>query len=146
MSKHVPYPRYHPVEHPTGSLAVIVKAFPQVTTIVDATEPLTIVVRPEHISAAVRKDPTRCALAIACKALGYDGAYIVSSRAYVVSGKKAVRYFLSNATYTEIRTFDGAGEFEPSTFTFSPVAPAQRFGRKGGANYGARKKAAKRAR
>jgi len=106
--------------------------FPNVETVVDATEPVLISVENVDNKNATKKDPLNCALVQACKRMKIaDGAMIGMAFSYLVNGTTAIRYKTSNTTSREITTFDRHKHFMPGRdYRLSPVAPASRLGRK----------------
>jgi len=106
------------------------QAFPGVTTVVDADEPIEIAVRSTDCKGAVRLNPSDCALARAARReLKADGAVIGLSTSYVIQGQKAVRFQTPDSVRTEIVSFDRHDDFAPGEYYLTPKSPTSRMGR-----------------
>lgn len=107
------------------------KHFPQVDTVVDATERVFVRVSKKDSASGRKKDPARCALARACKRMeGVDGAIINVGFSYLIKKNVAVRYKTSVAVGREITSFDRHQDFAAGTdYLLSAVSPSQQLGR-----------------
>jgi hypothetical protein len=106
------------------------KAFPNVKTVVDATQPIEIAVEAKDCKGAVRMNPSKCALARAARReLKAEGAIIGMSTSYLIQGDKAVRFHTPASVRTEIVSFDRHDDFEPGEYYLIPKSPTGRFGR-----------------
>lgn len=110
--------------------------------VVDATEPLRIVVRREDIAKGRRLDPNQCVFAQACKRM-FDSHTVLFLRrvAYVelpdAKGKRLVhRFVISNSTADRIAHFDKTGEHPEGGFVLN--APSKRRTMEGIAAYEAK--------
>jgi len=113
-----------------GSIALhtVRKFFPQVTHVEDANENLQVEVSPKDNNGRL-KNHAECALAIACKRKEKaDGVIISVKTAYVVKGKRAVRYRVTEAASREVISFDRKGGFEPGDYTLARPSAADRLG------------------
>src|SRR5437660_9472630 len=92
------------------ALRKVRKFFPQVESVRDATKPINIEVSARDSDHAKLKDHNHCALAVACeKKMHADGVIISVKTAYVVKGKRAIRYKLLETTAREVVSFDRKG-------------------------------------
>ena len=111
------------------ALRKVRKFFPQVESVRDATKPINIEVSAHDSNHAKLKDHNHCALAVACeKKMHADGVIISVKTAYVVKGKRAIRYKLLETTAREVVSFDRKGGFEPGTYSMKPPPPVSRLG------------------
>lgn len=105
------------------------RAFPQVTTLSDATQSIAIEVREGDRKVATPFSPESCAMAQAChRQLQADGAVITLTKAYVVRGTHATRYKVPTTVQREITSFDRHGDFRAGVFLLSRMPPANRLG------------------
>lgn len=94
--------------------------------VVDATEPLRIVVNKQDIKGAKRLDPNNCVFAQACRRLFNSHAVLFLRRtAYVeLPDEKGIRvvnrFILSHETCEKIHHFDKTGEAEEGGFILNP--------------------------
>lgn len=103
--------------------------FPNVTTIVDATEPVVVEVTSDDQKKSTVLDEAHCALATACvRQYRLSGAMIGMSRAYLIKGNVAFRYKTSQTVAREIVSFDRHGDFAAGVYRLSPTAPTARLG------------------
>src|SRR5881394_110186 len=113
------------------ALRKVRKFFPQVESVRDATKPIDIEVSAHDSNHAKIKDHNHCALAVACeKKMHADGVIISVKTAYVVKGKRAIRYKLLETTAREVVSFDRKGGFEPGTYSMKPPPSGSRLGEK----------------
>ena len=97
--------------------------------VVDAAEPLTVLVSRTDISKGAKQDADACAAAVAiCRQTGCDEAKVHLSRVYVRNGDSWVRYATPDALRSEIIAFDRGGEFQPGEYVLKPLQPILRFG------------------
>jgi hypothetical protein len=96
-------------------------------TMVDAVEPLSLVVTKDDIKVAKRKDPTCCAFAVAAKRqYQIDGAWVLRSAAWLQIGNQLVRYQLTRSMSAEIVAFDRARAMAPGTYNLTTIVPSRR--------------------
>lgn len=105
-------------------------AFSFVEEVVDATEPIEVIVTEKDCSKDARSlDPSECAMARAVKRqFAAKGAIIGLSKSYVVMGKRAIRFSTPQSVAREITTFDRHHDFSPGEYRLSPVSPSSQFG------------------
>jgi hypothetical protein len=99
-------------------------------SVVNATEPLVVVVGARDIRGAKAKDPENCAFARACRR---EHPELVKARFYKTTAfldypDRTVRYMLPPSMQKEIVAIDRGGKFAPGTYQLSRVPPS--FGRK----------------
>lgn len=110
------------------ALTTVRRYYPAVTKIVDATSPVDIQVIAEDCRKGNKKAPSACAMARAAMR-SFDGAIIARSRAYLIRGKKAMRYVVpQNAAY-QIVSFDKNQYFAPGEYTLMPPPKSMRLNR-----------------
>ena len=127
------------------ALSIVRKFFPKVTGVVDATEPVTIEVTKQDERAAARKDHAVCALAVACKRSEHmDGVIVSIGRAYLIKGKRATRYFMSQSAAREVVSFDRGSAFAPGAYTLIAPHKGNRLGDRQRPKRGPQKAASKR--
>jgi hypothetical protein len=103
--------------------------FPQVTSAVDANEPIEVSVNPKDCKEATKLDPTNCALARAAKReLHADGVIIGMSSSYIIRGTEAIRFATPESVRREIVSFDRHADFAPGDYHLPPKAPTARLG------------------
>jgi len=112
------------------ALKRIQRHFPQVKSVVDATEGLLINVTEKDNKDAVPGDTDNCALAkAAVRERQADGAIIGVAYSWLIRGTKATRYKTSNTVGREITSFDRHHDFATGqNYRLSPVSPANRLG------------------
>lgn len=103
-----------------SALGIVRKYHPEVNLVVDATKPLTISVTEKDSAAGSKKNPNGCALAKACER-SFDGAIISLSRAYMIKGRKAIRYQVPAAIARELVSFDRHQDFSPGEYTLGRI-------------------------
>lgn len=116
---------------PSTAIKGVNSFFPKVTTLIDATENLRIHVTDGDVNSKGVKKHTACALAVACKReFQLDGVIISRSIAYLIKGKKAVRFSVPPSIAREIISFDRGAGFAPGTYELSRIPKSGRFGYK----------------
>ena len=76
------------------------------------------------------KNHEACAMAVACKRkLHLDGIIIARTKAYLIKGKRAIRFQVTESITREITAFDRGAEFLPGTYALSAIGKHQRLGR-----------------
>lgn len=101
----------------TRALGIVRKFFPNVTSVTDATKPVTIEVTKRDAASEGKKDHKACAMAVACKRkLHLDGVVISRSVAYLVKDAVATRYGVPEQVAREVVAFDRGGAFEPGEY------------------------------
>lgn len=119
----------------TGRHAVVGRFF-RGLPVVDAAEPLRIVVNKADIKNARRLDPNNCVFAQACRRLYDSHAVLVLRRtAYVElpddNGRRVVnRFTISTETTEKIAKFDKSGEAPEGGFVFNKPSVSQKMGNK----------------
>ncbi|SRR6266436_263772 len=95
------------------ALEIVRRYFPGVTSVADSAKGVTIEVTDNDNRSATPLDHRVCALAVACKrSLKADGVIVGTRTAYIIHGRKAIRYRLLESTAREIVSFDrGAGYY-----------------------------------
>lgn len=116
-----------------GKYRHVLKALTGEYPIVEADEPITIEVLPEHVASAIPHDPRNCAIAEACRANGALEAVIGASVAYVVTEMEpgqlvAMKYTVPNGTRRAIDRFDISGVMPKKGFKLSAVEGSRRIG------------------
>lgn len=113
-----------------SALSIVRKYHPAVTMMVDAAKPISFQVTKADCSRGKKGSPESCALA---RAAGrqWDGAVISRTRAYLIKGKRAIRYAVPQSVAREIVSFDRNHNFAPGKYSLIPVSPTVTFrGRK----------------
>ena len=111
----------------------LLDAFPNLETIEDATEPITVTVKECDRKNAKPWDHDKCAMARACmREKHVDGAYIQISKAYLVKGTNATRYEVPATVAREIVSFDRHSDFAIGRYGLSPVSKSNRLGKEQG--------------
>jgi hypothetical protein len=110
-----------------SALGIVRKYHPNVTIVEDATEDLGISVTAKDAKYSRRKSPDCCAMAKACQR-SYDGAIISLATAYVIKGKKAIRYKVPQAVTRELVSFDRNHEFAPGDYVLKAPPKTARLG------------------
>ena len=110
-------------------LAIVRKYFPKVKDVSDANVGLTVAVSTKDGKYSVPGDPSKCALARACRRSRLvDGAIIGLSYSYVIHGTKATRFKTSEGVSREIVSFDRHSDFAAGSYRLSPVSQSNRLG------------------
>jgi len=111
------------------ALNIVRKFFPNVDSVVDSLKDLDIEVTEKDVSASRRRKHSECAMAVACKRTEkVEGVIIATSTAYLIDGKKAIRYNVPKAVAREIVAFDRGAAFEPGDYSLLKIEPSRRFG------------------
>jgi hypothetical protein len=114
-----------------GSLAlkIVQKYFPEVTKVADARANINVEVTKRDDAIATRKAHKTCAMAIACKrAMKLDGVIISIKTAYLVKGKKAIRFQMPERASREVVSFDRGGGFATGTYQLDKPTPSAKLG------------------
>jgi len=99
------------------ALSVVKKYFPEVNKVVDATANMNVEVTAADDRIATKKAHKGCAMAVACKReLNLDGVIISVKTAYMIKGKKAIRFSVPERTSREVISFDRGGHFESGEY------------------------------
>ena len=102
------------------ALGIVNGFFPDVTSVKDSKTVLKIEVTSQDDRTSRKGEHKDCALAVACKRkLNIDGVIISRKIAYLIKGKKAVRFEVPNSISREIVSFDRGGGFAPGTYQLS---------------------------
>lgn len=119
-----------------SALTNVQRFFPKTRFVRDADKNVIIEVTKADVSASARRAHEGCAMAVACKRkLKVDGVIISRSIAYVVKGKKALRYFVPASVAREVVAFDRGASFEPGSYVLRRPDKSSRLGHmKGGHN------------
>lgn len=108
-----------------SALSIVRKYHPNVTSVVDAKASTKINVTKRDCDTSTSKAPDSCALATAfCRKHG--GAIISLAVAYLIDGKKAIRYRVPSAISREIISFDRGQYFQPGTYRLNAPASTER--------------------
>jgi hypothetical protein len=113
-----------------SALSIVQKRFPQVTSVKDSTQNVRIEVSARDVSNSTKKDKQGCAMAVACKRkMHLDGVIIARNKAYLIKGKKAIRFDVPQSVQKEVVSFDRGAAFEPGDYHLTRISPAQRLDR-----------------
>lgn len=113
----------------SGTLRIVQKFFPEVTSVTDAVKPIQIEVAQADSKNAKVRNHQACAMAVACKrAMKADGVIVALTKAYVIMGKRAVRYQLPESVSREVISFDREAGFAPGTYQMSVPNPNAKLG------------------
>jgi len=97
--------------------------------VVDADKPIFIMITPRDIELAIKDDPRRCAVAMACqRQVKAEEVRVHKTKAYVRKGNRWVRYIVPEAVYRELVAFDRGATFEPGTYVLRAPTPSERLG------------------
>lgn len=108
---------------------------PEVTSVRDAKKNVSINVTAEDCKQGNAKSPSACAMAKAfCRT--YDGAIISIGSAYLIKGKKALRYKTPHSVSREIVSFDRNTNFSPGMYHLAAPAKSMRLGAANHKHYG----------
>lgn len=111
------------------ALDIVKRFYPNVTTVKDASRPLTVRVTEADVRASKKKDHSGCAVAKAClRFKPVDGAIVSVSTAYLIKGNSAIRYKVPQAVAREIISFDRAAVFSPGEYTLNSPASFNKLG------------------
>lgn len=106
--------------------------------LVDATEDIALVIKPQDIEKSIKKDPNNCAAALAGRRELHTDVRVYLSRTYVKDEKKQrwIRFFTPMSINKEITAFDRGATFEPGEYVLKVPSEAHRLGveRRGGTN------------
>lgn len=99
------------------AVEIVQKYFPDVTQVKNAKENIVIEVTEKDNKSALVRNHKACAMAVACKKKeNADGVIVSLSKAYVIKGKIATRYEVSQHAVREIISFDRNGGFAPGEY------------------------------
>jgi|SRR5580692_5256658 hypothetical protein len=111
------------------ALIIVKRYFPQVEKVEDGESPLNIEVTANDSNSAAVRSHASCAMAVASKRkTKADGVIISLSVAYVIKGKKAIRYRVPNSVQREIVSFDREAGFAPGDYTLKTFPQSLRLG------------------
>ncbi len=114
------------------ALNVVRKYFPEVNRVMDAKAHMNIEVTKHDDSVATKKAHKGCAMAVACKRkLNLDGVIISVKTAYMIKGKKAIRFIVPEHVSREVVSFDRGGHFEPGEYSLNKPTSTHRLGEGG---------------
>jgi hypothetical protein len=114
---------------PTHALAVVRKFYPNIESVVDATEPLNIEVTKRDNQNSAVKNHKKCALAVACeRKKDVDGVIISIATAYLIKGNQAIRYKVPPSVSREIVSFDRKAGFEEGFYKLNAPTVHDRLG------------------
>lgn len=122
------------------AIQIVKRYYPDVTSVVDAKKAIKVEVTRADANSRAVKNHKECAMAVACKRQGADGAIICVKVAYLIKGTKAIRYSTPESVGREIISFDRNAGFEPGTYSLAAVPPSNEIGvrRKPGHKSGSR--------
>jgi len=106
-------------------LGIVQKYYPEVTSVKDAKKGVTIEVTKGDSKNSKSNAPRECALARACSRR-FGGAIVSISRAYIIHGRKALRYTVGQAISREVVSFDRNHDFAPGMYRLLPPSPTVR--------------------
>lgn len=111
------------------ALAIVRKYFPKVKDVGDSNVGLTVAVSAKDGKYSVPGDPSKCALARACRRTRtVDGAIIGLTYSYIIHGTKATRFKTSEGVGREIVSFDRHSDFAAGSYRLSPISQSNRLG------------------
>lgn len=97
------------------------------TPVVDADKPITVHITPADCARGSKKDPEKCAVALALKRVTKcDESRVHLGCTYLRFGKKWLRYATPTSLKPEIVSFDRGGGFYPGDFRLHPMPHALR--------------------
>lgn len=95
--------------------------------VVDANKPVTVHITPGDCIRGSKKDPEKCAVALALKRVTKcDESRVHLGCTYLRFGKKWLRYATPSSLKAEIVSFDRGGGFYPGDFRLHPMPEALR--------------------
>ena len=119
-----------------GSLNIVQKFFPEVTSVSDSKKTIQVEVIEADSKNAKVKNHQACAMAVACKrAMQADGVIVAMTKAYIIFGKKAIRYALPESVSREVVSFDREAGFAPGIYQMRPPKPTDKLGAVRGGNH-----------
>lgn len=111
------------------ALHTVQREFPNVNTVRDADESLTVEVTSDINKLATVKNHTNCAMAVACKRkMHADGVIIGMRSCYIVKGDEAIRFAAPERVRREITSFDRGAGFAPGIYKLNPPDAGRRLG------------------
>src|SRR5438105_6505767 len=111
------------------ALNIVNKFFPEVKSVEDARDPITIEVSKGDAKSESRRDHKHCAFAVACQRLTKASGVIVAVKtAYLIFKDQAFRYKLPESISREIVSFDRDATFSPGTYHLRCPSPAEALG------------------
>jgi hypothetical protein len=116
-------------KHKSRALAIVQKYFPNVQSVEEADKPIHIEVTKQDSNSAAVRNHEGCAMAVACKRkMKADGVIVSIGTAYIVKGKKAIRYRVPTAVQREIVSFDREAGFAPGDYVLAVFPESQKLG------------------
>jgi hypothetical protein len=95
--------------------------------VVDADKPVTVHITPEDCARGSKKDPEKCAAALALRRVtACDESRVHLGCTYLRFGKKWLRYATPPSLKAEIISFDRGGGFYPGDFRLHPMPASLR--------------------
>lgn len=110
--------------------------------LVDAEEPLELVLNARDIKGGIVQNPEKCAFARACRRQDEEkvvAVHVFLNTARVQYEDRLVRYHLPISVQKEIVSFDRGGKMAPGTYRLSPPCPSARLGSHSAGGNGQRK-------
>lgn len=95
---------------------------------VDADQPLTVIITKRDLNAADERSPQGCAIAKACKRMYHTDVRVHLTRTYLRDGDQWVRFSTPEKARQEIVAFDRRGEFKPGEYTLGVMTPSEKLG------------------
>ena len=115
------------------AVEIVRRYFPEVTSVKDAKENIVIEVTDKDNKSALVRNHKACAMAVACKKkMEADGVIVSISKAYVIVGKTATRYNVSDHAVREIVSFDRNAGFHPGEYQLNAPKGTKRLGHDSG--------------
>jgi hypothetical protein len=116
-------------ERTDRALIIVKRYFPQVDSVEDGKQPLSIEVTANDSESAAVRSHASCAMAVASKRkMKADGVLVSLTVAYIVKGKKAIRYRVPTAVQREIVSFDREAGFAPGDYVLAVFPKSQKLG------------------
>jgi len=117
------------MKKPKHLLFALRRFWPEITTIVDAKNKLTITVLAEDVAGAEPNKPEACAVARACvREYKVDAVAVFRGRAYLRQGPHVTRFCVPEKITRELISFDRARFFTPGVYTLLPPSESARLG------------------
>jgi hypothetical protein len=111
------------------AINIVQKYFPEVLKVMDAKANVKVEVTKHDDTVATRKAHKTCAMAVACKReMKLDGVIISVGTAYLVKGKKAIRFKMPERASREIVSFDRGSGFATGSYELRKPSKHEQIG------------------
>lgn len=128
----------------SNALRIVRQYFPGVAQVADAAKSAIIEVTPKDSTNSTVQNHTTCAYAMACKRqMKADGVIIGTKTAYIIHGKRAVRYRMNESVAREIVSFDRRAGFAVGVYQLRAPTESERLGAPSGATHNPSERRAK---